>query len=184
MKSHCFSVDHRIGGQLAAQALLARNHKHIAVISGPQEASDNRRRLQGFFEELNKCDITREQVPIIDADFTATGGWNAAEQLLTRRVRFTGLFCANDQMAMGAISFLQAAGKSVPGDISVVGYDDVDIAAYLSPRLTSVHIGIGEMGMNACRLLLNLCYQTELPVSYDFTPALTMRESVVKPRGR
>ncbi|HEX3141699.1 MAG TPA: LacI family DNA-binding transcriptional regulator [Rhizobacter sp.] len=180
MKALCFSVDHRLAGQLAAQALVSNGHKRIAVISGPQEAGDNRQRLQGFFEVLEKRGITREQVTLIEANFAASGGWEAASRLLGRGTRFTGLFCANDQMAMGAMSRLHAAGVAVPGDVSVVGYDDAEVATYLAPRLTSVHIAIDDMGLNACRLLLNQCYQSELAVSHAFQPTLVMRESVAK----
>ncbi len=69
-------------------------------------------------------------IPVVHADFTAPGGWAATEELLARKVKFTGLFCANDQMAMAAISKLAAAGKSVPEDVSVVGYDNTDMGAY------------------------------------------------------
>jgi LacI family transcriptional regulator len=92
----------------------------------------------------------------------------------------TALFCANDQMAMGALSCLHHAGLSVPGDVSVVGYDDTDVAAYLSPRLTSVHIPIAEMGLNACRMLLNSCYDMNLKVSKEFMPTVSLRDSVGK----
>ena len=112
----------------------------------------------------------------------APSGWAAAERLLARRrgerLPFSALFCANDQMAMGAMSCLQHRGISVPGQCSVVGYDDSDVAAWLSPRLTTVQIPIAEMGLNACRLLLNACTGSTLPVSRKFAPRLVMRDSL------
>jgi LacI family transcriptional regulator len=177
-KTHCFTVDHKHAGRLAAQALLANGHREIAVISGLQNAPDNRQRLRGFLDELADAGIARTQVTIADADFTAQGGWRATELLLQRGSRFTGLFCCNDQMAMAAMSCLHAAGKSVPGDVSVVGYDDADIAPFLSPRLTTVHIAIASMGQHACRMMLNLSYGTDLPVAYEFPAKLVMRESL------
>ena len=90
----------------------------------------------------------------------------------------TALFCANDQMAMGALSCLQNAGVSVPGEVSVLGYDDTDVAAFLSPRLTSVHIPVADMGLNACRMLMNACYGMSLKVSREFEPVVSLRESV------
>jgi LacI family transcriptional regulator len=180
MKSQCFTVDHRAAGRLAAQALLQQGHRRLAVISGPASAGDNRLRLQGFFEQLAHAGVKQESVPVEEGDFTGQSGWVATERLLARKgiERVTGLFCANDQMAMGALSRLHHTGISVPGDWSIVGYDDAEFAAYLSPRLTSVRIPIADMALNACRFLLNACYQTTLPVSQRFEPQLVARESL------
>ncbi|WKB53164.1 LacI family DNA-binding transcriptional regulator [Eleftheria terrae] len=178
MAQQCFTLDHRQAGALAAGALLAHGHRQLAVVSGPQTAPDNRQRLLGFFDELARHGIAREEVAVAGGDFTAAGGWQATRRLLDQGARFTGLFCANDQMAMAALSCLQLAGKSVPRDVSVVGYDDAEIASFLSPRLSSVRIAIADMALNACRLLLNLSYGTELPVTYQFEPVMQLRESV------
>jgi len=83
---------------------------------------------------------------------------------------------------MGAMSRLQAAGLTVPGDVSVMGYDDTDIAAWLSPRLTTIRIVVGDMGLNACRLLSNMCFGTALPVSREFGPELIVRDSLAGPK--
>jgi len=180
MKSQCFTVDHKAAGRLAAQAFLDQGHKRIAVISGLSSAGDNKQRLQGFFDRLGEAGIESSSVQVEEGEFTASSGWAAVERLLAGKKRMTALFCANDQMAMGALSCLQHAGLSVPGDVSVVGYDDTDVAAFLSPRLTSVHIPIAEMGLNACRMLLNACYDMELKVSKEFMPTVSLRDSVGK----
>jgi LacI family transcriptional regulator len=182
MKNQCFTVDHRAAGRLAAQALAQQGHRRVAVISGPAAAGDNRLRLQGFFEQLEEAGVKQSSVLLEEGDFTGQSGWDAAARLLARKGidKVTGLFCANDQMAMGALSCLHHAGISVPGDWSVVGYDDAEFAAYLSPRLTSVRIPIADMALNACRSLLNACYQTTLPVSQRFEPQLIARESVAQ----
>lgn len=178
LKSQCFSVNHRQGGVLAAQALLGHGHRKLAVISGLEHATDNRQRLEGFFAALAEAGIDTGKVPIVHADFTSPGGWAATDELLARKTPFTGLFCANDQMAMAAISRLRLAGRSVPDDISVVGYDNTDMGAYLTPRLTTVDTHIGDMGLNACRLIVNQCYGKDLPISRDFEPSLMLRDSV------
>jgi LacI family transcriptional regulator len=182
IKSLCFTVDHRAAGRLAAQALLEQGHRRLAVISGPASAGDNKLRLLGFFEQLAQAGVKETSVLVEEGDFTGQSGWDAAERLLARKgvERVSGLFCANDQMAMGALSRLHHAGISVPGDWSVVGYDDAEFAAYLSPRLTSVRIPIADMALNACRFLLNACYQTALPVSQRFEPLLMARESLAQ----
>ncbi|KQV81265.1 substrate-binding domain-containing protein [Rhizobacter sp. Root1221] len=180
MKSHGFSVNHREGGALAAQALLDHGHRRLAVISGPQHAQDNRQRMEGFFATLQAAGVNTDTLPVVHADFTAPGGWAATEQLLRGRTKFTGLFVANDQMAMSALSCLRLAGKSVPEDISVVGYDNTEMSAFLAPRLTTVDTRIDEMGLAACRLLINLSYGKELPIDRDFQPELVLRDSLRK----
>lgn len=178
MKSLCFTVDHRAAGRVAARLLLEHGHRRIAVISGPAAAGDNRQRLQGFFEQLSEGGIDPASVPIEEGEFTPQSGWSAAERLLAAKHRMTALFCANDQMAMGALSCLQHAGVAVPRQVSVLGYDDTDVAAFLSPRLTSVHIPVADMGLNACRMLMNACYGMTLKVSREFKPEVSVRDSV------
>ena len=185
MKNQCFTVDHRAAGRLAAQALLQQGHRRFAVISGPATAGDNRLRLQGFFDQLAQAGVAQDTVLAEAGDFTGQSGWDAAERLLARPGidAVTGLFCANDQMAMGAMSRLHQAGISMPGDWSVMGYDDAEFAAFLSPRLSSVLIPIADMALNACRFLLNACYDKTLPVSQQFEPLLMARESVAPARN-
>jgi LacI family transcriptional regulator len=184
MKAQCFTVDHRLAGRLAGEALLASGHREFAVISGLSDAADNRQRVQGFFDALAKAGIARDRVPTVEADFTAAGGARATDELLARGTRFTALFCANDLMGIAAMTQLQRAGLAVPSQVSVVGYADEDLSAWVYPRLTTLHIPIGDMGLNACRLLMNQCYGLSLPVSRDFTPTLVMRDSLVAPPPR
>ncbi len=180
MKSQCFTVDHRAAGRVAAQTLLDHGHRRIAVVSGPSAIGDNRQRMQGFFECLADAGINAASVMAEEGAFDAKSGWTAVERLLKRRAGMTALFCANDQMAMGALSCLQHAGVKVPDDVSVLGYDDTDVAAFLSPRLTSVHIPVADMGLNACRMLMNACYGMSLKVSREFEPVASVRDSVRK----
>ncbi len=180
MKSNCFTVDHKAAGRLAAQTLLEHGHRRIAVISGPAIVGDNKQRLQGLFDRLAEGGVDTSRILVEEGDFSPPSGWAAAERLIARKPDITALFCANDQMAMGAISCVQARGIAVPKKWSVLGYDDADVAAFLSPRLTSVHIPIAEMGLNACRLLLNAKHGLELPVSRKFVPTVAMRDSLAK----
>lgn len=180
LEAQCFSADHHVGGRLAAQALLSRGHRQIAVISGPNSAPDNEARMAGFYEELAAQGIAREAVPQVEGDFSSESGWRAASQLLERGVPFTGLFGANDVMAIAAISRLQHAGLRVPEQVSVVGYDDSEPASYSNPRLTCVRIPIQDVVSNASRYLLNECYGSTLPVTRIFEPTFVWRDSVAK----
>jgi LacI family transcriptional regulator len=185
MRSQCFTVDHHAAGCEAARTLLDHGHRRIAVVAGPAGAGDNRQRLQGFFDTLAQAGIEEGAVPVEEGDFDPPSGWAAAERLLARRqggtaLPMTALFCANDQMAMGAMSCLHHHGVAVPQACSVMGYDDADVAAFLAPRLTSVHIPIADMGLNACRQLLNACDGMSLPVSRKFAPRVVLRDSLAR----
>jgi LacI family transcriptional regulator len=121
-----------------------------------------------------------DSVLVEEGDFSAPSGWSACERMVARKPRITALFCANDQMAMGALSYLGHHGIRVPQQWSVMGYDDSDVAAFLSPRLTSVRIPIAEMALNACRMLLNTRFGSELAVSRKFVPTVVMRDSLAR----
>ncbi|OEZ98917.1 LacI family DNA-binding transcriptional regulator [Duganella sp. HH101] len=173
-----FCPDHYHGGELAAQTLLQAGHRELAVISGPSATSDNKERLDGFFAELQRNGIARSTVQLIESDFSREGGFGATQRLIGDGHKFTGLFCANDEMAVGALSCFHRAGISVPGDVSIVGYDDDYSAEFSSPGLTSVHIPMQQLTQNAVRWLLNQCYGTQHEIVRDFPVTVTMRGSV------
>jgi LacI family transcriptional regulator len=181
MPDQCFTVDHVYGGQLAARTLLEHRHRAIAVIAGPADIADNIMRINGFLGELAQAGIDPGKLWIGESDFSAEGGWHAANQLLKSGYHFTALFCANDEMAVGALSCFQEAGIRVPHDLSVIGYDDTPAASYAAPRLTSVHIPWREMTQSAVRKLLNMCYDLKRPVKRKFPISLTTRGSLSKP---
>ena len=179
-----FCPDHFHGGELAARTLLQAGHRELAVISGPAATSDNTERLDGFFAELRRNGIERSTVRLIESDFSREGGFGATQQLIQEGLKFTGLFCANDEMAVGALSCFHRAGIDVPGRVSVIGYDDDYSAEYTSPGLTSVHIPMEQLTQNAVRWLLNLCYGTQHEIVRDFPVTVTMRGSVAARTAR
>ncbi|MES2935825.1 MAG: substrate-binding domain-containing protein [Pseudomonadota bacterium] len=174
----CFSADHRQGGMLAAHTFLDLQHREFAIISGPTFAPDNVARIGGFLDELKKNGIDIAGIPIIESDFSPEGGWKAAATLLDSGRRFTALFCANDEMAVGALSYFQQAGIAVPHQVSVMGYDDTYTAEYTAPRLTSIHMPMQETTSNAVNWLLNKCYDMAHPVERQFPVKVTWRASV------
>ena len=179
-----FCPDHHHGGALAAQTLLDAGHRQLAVISGPAGTSDNLARMEGFFEELARQGIGRFAVQLIESDFSREGGFSATRRLIEARRageeshRFTGLFCANDEMAVGAMAAFHRAGIGVPDEVSIVGYDDDYSAEYSSPGLTSVHIPMQQLTQNAVRWLLNQCYGTKHAIVRDFPVTVSKRGSV------
>jgi LacI family transcriptional regulator len=179
----CFAFDHVEGGRLAARALLSRGHRQIALVSGPHDAPDNEERVRGFVAELALHGLS--PVVQLDGQFTHASGAVAATQLLAllarrtpRAQRCSAVFCANDLMALALVSRVSQAGWRVPEDLSVIGYDDADVAAYASPPLTTVRVPIAEASAAACRHLLNLCYELGQPVARGFECAVAWRQSV------
>jgi len=178
---HVFSPEHEQAGRLAAMALLSRGHRDIAVIQGPPAAPDNQDRMRGFHSELARHGVQVKDQHRIDGAFTLISGYLGAEQLLAQPdASYTAVFCANDDMAMGAISRFTLAGRKVPSDISVMGYDDTAVAAFTAPALTTVRIPMDKVTTNACRFLLNLCYGMNLPVERDFAGQVVWRGSVAQ----
>ena len=181
-RDNSFCADHHAGGRLAARALLARGHRTIATVRGPQDTPDNEARLNGFNSELARHGITIPPAHSADGAFDLPSGDAAARQLLAAapggRPTFTAVFVANDVMALAVISRLVQVGLRVPEDVSVLGYDDDDFAPYTSPPLTTIRIPTASVTTNACRHVLNLCYGLDLPVARDFPPEVVWRASV------
>jgi LacI family transcriptional regulator len=175
----CFAIDHELGGRLAARALLDRGHTRIACIAGRDDAQDNTDRMGGFHAELAEHGLRVPAELRANGNFTFAGGHAATRELLQRAPGgFSALFCANDAMAVAAIARLARANLRVPDDVSVLGFDDSDLATYTSPQLTTVRIPVEHMAANACRYLLNECFGLAQAVVHDFRPLVVWRQSV------
>jgi LacI family transcriptional regulator len=176
----CFAPDHEAAGALAARTLLEAGHRDIAVIEGPSISADNVQRMSGFFGELTRNGFDIEAIPRFRGDFLPAGGALGVQTLLNNKARFTALFCANDEMAMGALSYLNQTRVSVPEEISIMGYDGLDISTYASPPLTTIRIPWTELVLNAVNYLLNACYHTRLPVQHDVPAQVQWRGSLAR----
>jgi LacI family transcriptional regulator len=174
----CFSADHIQGGVLAARALLERQHRKIAVIAGPSTLPDNVDRINGFMAELERAGVDTGSMWVAESDFSPEGGWNSAEELVKSGHKFTALFCANDEMAVGALSYFHEIGMSVPRDVSVLGYDDTPSTEFSAPRLTSVHVPWRAVTLSGLNALLNRCYGAERDVGREFPISVTERASL------
>jgi LacI family transcriptional regulator len=178
LPGQCFSADHRAGGMLAARTLLERGHRQVAVIAGPSASPDNVDRIDGFIGELARGGVDTGKLWIAESDFSPEGGWAAAAELVASGRPFTALFCANDEMAVGALSYFQQAGIAVPAQVSVLGYDDTPSAEFSAPRLSTVHIPWRDVTLSGLNTLLNRCYGGARPVAREFPISLTQRASL------
>lgn len=180
IKTQCFSADHELGGRLAARALLAKGHRKVAIIGGPPGAADNMARLAGFRKEMARNGINRKEMPTFDGDYSPESGWHQAEAFLAMRDDFTALFCANDEMAVGALSRFHEFDLKIPQQLSVLGYDDSQSAEFSAPKLTSVHIPWDAVTVNGLNWLRNEVYGMRLPVVRRFPISVTWRSSVAE----
>jgi DNA-binding LacI/PurR family transcriptional regulator len=147
-------VDNRGGAAAAVRHLVELGRTRIGTIAGPQDMAPGADRLAGYREALAASGIRHDDALVEVADFSHEGGRAAMERLLERAPDLDAAFVASDLMAIGAIGALRSAGRSVPDDVAVVGFDDSQLALTTQPALTSVGQPIEEMGRELARLLL------------------------------
>ena len=174
----CFYFDHYQAGYVCGQHLIDQGHSNIACITGWLETDDGNQRHQGFLSAMKDNNVNIPDELIFEGNYTYRKGYEGALYLLKQDQPFTALFCGNDQSAMSAIAALSIKGFNVPNDISIMGYDDMNIASYTSPPLTTVRVPFNRMAISATRRLLNLCYNLELSIDYYFPTQLIERYSV------
>lgn len=147
--------DHRRGGQLATEHLVELGHERIAHIAGPAHLTVAQDRRDGYQKALADAGLTFDDTLVVDGDFLEESGYDALRALRRTRRRFSAVFCGNDMMAIGALRALDELGVPVPDAVSVVGFDDIHLASYIRPGLTTVHQPIEELGRRAATLLLD-----------------------------
>ena len=176
-------IDHEQGGYLATRHLLELGHRDIACINGPAQTSVARMRLAGYRRALREYGIEAAPERIVDSDFTSPGGYQAAGLLLDGP-RPTAIFAANDMIGMGVLRAAAERGIKVPSELSVIGFDDIQLCRYVYPALTTVGQCIGQLGeMAAERLLARIGGGlTGLATQQVVAPRIVTRESTA-PRG-
>ncbi|HEY0954766.1 MAG TPA: LacI family DNA-binding transcriptional regulator [Roseateles sp.] len=173
---YSFGFDNRLGARLGTQHLIEQGHRRIAFIAGDLLHDDAVERQNGFLDAMAAAGLPVDPNLIVQSDFTAAGGMLAVSRLLERNVSFTALFVSNDEMAMGACLGLHRRNLRVPDDVSMVGFDDVVMARYTMPPLTTVRQSVYEIGSEAATAMLEMLRggkpKAKLP-----GPELIVRES-------
>jgi DNA-binding LacI/PurR family transcriptional regulator len=147
-------VDNQHGAALAAQLLVDIGCRTIATITGPLDMAAGRDRYEGFRTALQAAGRTLDDELVATGDFSQPSGATAMAELLEKRPDIDGVFCANDPMAAAAVQVLRDAGKRIPDDVSVIGFDDSPLALTTQPPLTTVRQPPEEMGKAMVELLL------------------------------
>ena len=180
---HGIATDHRAGARLAAEHLLRLGHRGIAHISAPNElAAAAALRREGIEDALAAAGIDPSSLLVAPADGSVDGGAAAAEPLLAEDPRPTAIVCYNDLVAIGALRTLRRAGLAVPGEVSVVGFDDIDLAAWTDPPLTTVRQPTEELGRRAVeRIATELLDGPSPPGRAILAPVLVRRGTTGPP---
>ncbi|CAN5877638.1 LacI family DNA-binding transcriptional regulator [soil metagenome] len=178
------NMDNRGGAFAVTEHLLKQGHRRIGLITGPMRNHDARERLRGAHEALAAAGATAAPELEVAGDFSEQSGHRAALELVELESRPTALFAANDSMAIGALSALREAGVRVPDEMAVAGFDDIPIARYVSPPLTTVRVSIPELGGQAARRLFEAITDPNGERRQDMVPTeLVVRRSCGAPRG-
>jgi len=171
-------ADHDRGGYLATKYLIGLGHRDIACVSGPMHLVPSRDRVAGYQRALQEAGIAVNSHFLVHSDFTSEGGYTAFKHLLGLAHRPTAVFAGNDLMAFGGMCAANEAGVRVPEDLSVIGYDDIALASFSTPRLTTMAQPKYEMGETIARILVERIQGGHQPVRREmFKPVLVERQS-------
>ena len=146
--------DYRSGAAQAMNYLLQLGHRRIGMINGSKWVRTVRDVVEIYEQKLREAGVEPQETWREDGLFTEAGGMDAARKMMANHPDLTAIFTGNDKMAIGAIHYLNEAGKRVPADVSVVGVDDMQDAAFANPALTTVHLPLYESGVLACDTLI------------------------------
>jgi len=160
-------TDHYQGGRLATQHLVDLGHRRIACISAGSELSPSSDRVTGYQDVLRENGLAVDEQLIMRGDFQYKSGFEAAQQLLALTEPPTAVFASNDLMAVGCISAATQQGLRVPEDLSVVGFDDVRLASFTNPPLTTIAQPKREIGTLAVEMLLTRINDLTAPIRYE-----------------
>jgi LacI family transcriptional regulator len=166
------------GAASAVDHLVALGHRRIAHIAGSSEISTGYNRRRGYFDALARHGLPADPTLVVTGTYRETGGREAMLALLALPQRPTAVFVVNDLAAIGAVGAVCEAGLAVPGDVSIVGFNDLSVVARMTPRLTTLHVPLHAMGVAAATRILALLAGTNAAAGPVILPAeLVQRES-------
>lgn len=176
------SIDSYAGARMMVAYLVERGFKRIAHISGPAVNTDAEERLRGFREAIGDL-LGDDNPPVLAGDFSEESGEAAGRAIAADRNGIDAVFAANDMMAVGCLTAFAEGGLAVPEDIVVAGFDDIPIARYVTPSLTTMRVHIAELGTQALETLVETIAAPDRPgpTAQLLTPELIVRQSTERP---
>ncbi|WMY74945.1 LacI family DNA-binding transcriptional regulator [Buttiauxella selenatireducens] len=177
-QSHCICCDHKGSSFLATKYLIERGHNDIAFITGALDSPTAIERLAGYKDALNQYHIGVNEALIVQGKWTPDSGVSAVEALLARQQKVSAILASNDEMAVGAMKKLSDMGISVPHEISLLGFDNIPTAPYLTPALSSIKDPVSDMISEVISRLISMLDGGYLSRDNIFTSQLLERNSV------
>jgi LacI family transcriptional regulator len=172
------TTNNYLGGLLATRHLIELGHKIIGCITGPSDITPSAERVTGYCAALKAVHLDVDECLLLRGDFHVPSGLEAATRLLQQNPRPTALFVCNDMMAIGALQAAAKLGLRVPADVAIVGYDNIELASYTIPPLTTVSQPKQQIGHTAIQLVLERMSNPSLPSRHEIlNPDLIIRES-------
>lgn len=170
------------GGLQATRHLIELGHRRIAAITGPEDMMCSLARVDGYRTAMNQAGLSIEPDWIRFGDFHVDGGREHALALLSLPERPTAIFAGSDLQALGVYEATRSLGLRIPEDVSIVGYDDLPVSQWVSPRLTTVHQPLRRMGAEAARIVIGLArHRPSATPRIDLATHLVVRESTARP---
>ena len=181
----CVGFDNRLAAKRAASYLIDIGHQAIALVVGITEGNDRAtERALGVREALEERGLTLLPEYYLEKAYDVAEGRSGMRQLLAQDVPPTAVICGNDVLALGALLECQSRGVSVPGEISITGFDDLPLTSHLQPSLTTLHVPAGEMGRRAAEYLLARLSDVPMPDSTELEVGLLVRGTTAPPASR
>jgi LacI family transcriptional regulator len=178
-------TDNALGGWLATRHLIELGHRRIACITGPSDVTPSADRVTGYRQAMSEEGIPVDEALIVKGDFQYDSAYRASLQLLQIEDPPTAVFACNDLMAVAVMRAALEQGWQIPGDLSVVGFDDVRLAAFANPPLTTIAQPKYEIGVVAAKMLLARMHNHERPAHRRvFETSLVIRRSTAPVRGK
>ncbi len=176
----CVGFDNRAAARRLTERVLELGHRNIAMIAGVTHGNDRAEmRVCGVRDAIRAAGLPLEDKRIIEVEYSLDASAAAAKRLLAHDRKPTTIICGNDVLAAGAMIGIRELGLNVPNDVSVTGFDDIELSLVLDPPLTTIHVPHRRMGQSAAQLLLLLCAGEDNVTRVNFEPDLVERKSLV-----
>ncbi|KLI98364.1 LacI family DNA-binding transcriptional regulator [Streptomyces sp. KE1] len=169
------------GGLAATRHLVECGHRRIGVITGPEDMLCSRARLDGYRSAMTMAGLEVDPALVLFGDFHVEGGYDRATEMLSRPHPPTAIFAGSDLQALGVLEAARVHGLRVPHDLSVVGYDDVSLARWASPALTTIHQPLRQMAEEATQMLMRLRDKEPVATRLELATSLVVRKSTGTP---
>jgi len=176
---NAINIDNHGGAYQMVSHLIGHGHRRIAIITGTPGNLDAEQRLKGYHDAMVNAGLPVDPSLTIVGDFSEAGGYRVVKKLLDLDPRPTAVFISNDAMAIGAMSALRGAGVSIPSELAVAGFDDIPVCEFLTPRLSTVHVGVHGLGVQAIEMVLGSVRDRDSSVHRQIilSGTLSLRES-------